>query len=232
MFRLLGKPFFFLFVALLGLSLAMPAMARRGPSAGSDAPSEDQLEVRKLRQQIAAIELLDALALDEEQREALTELVADVVGQKAEAKEQRESRASELREILEDYLSQVQKQGTPKDSTVEDLRTFREEKRSQNEGRKETRKNIAQQLKDTLSQEQMEVLQSFRPMSSVGADPDRQEAREERRERREEKIRTRFGDERAEKFEAKREKRGDRKRARKVARTVLFSEAMLEALQR
>ena len=37
---------------------------------------------------------------------------------------------------------------------------------------------------------------------------------------------------RAEKFEAKREKRGDRKRARKIARSVLFSEAMLEALQR
>jgi len=232
MFHRLAKPASFALVALLGLSLALPAMARRSASVDTEGPTEDQIEIRQLRQQIAAEELAIALDLNEDQRESLTELISEAVARRATHKEERQSKTPELRDLLEDYLSQIQKRGSARESTIEALRAFREANRPPKDERGEQRKEFGGKLKDILSEEQMAVLREFRPMSTVGPDPERAEAREGRREQREDAMRKRFGDEDFEQVRAKKEKRHQRRKTRKLVRRVLFSEAMLDALQR
>jgi len=224
MARRLTKPAFFTLVALLGLSLAMPALARRAPSVDQDGPTPDQIAVRQVRQQIAAEELAVALALDEDQADALVELIAEGITARAAKKEARAANAPELLELLEDYLGDVQKRGEPREATAEALRDFREANRPQKGERKALRKEAVSRLREILSEEQLAVLASFRPMSAVAP------TRDDSRERPQRGDRSEAGQEREGRSQHKARKQ--RKKARKLVRRVLFSEAMLEVLQR
>lgn len=232
MFRRLAPRATLVLVALLGLSLAMPAVAKKRGAGAKDGPTKDQIAVRQLKQQIAAEELAAALALSDDQNASLVELVSEAVTRRASHKEERQSRAPELRELLEDYLADVQEGGEASDASVEAIRSFREANKPKPEEHKEAREDVRERLKEILTEGQLAVLQDFRPMSAVGPDPERQEQRGERRKRRGEKVRERMGDEDFEEIKARQQKRKQRKKARRTVREVLFSEAMLEVLQR
>jgi hypothetical protein len=224
MVRRLTKPAFFTLVALLGLSLAMPAIARRAPPIDQDGPTPDQIAVRQVRQQIAAEELNVALALDEDQAEAMVVLISEGITVRAAFKEERQAAAPELLELLEEYLKDVQNRGEARAATVEALRFFREANHPQKGERKGKRKEVVARLKEILSEEQLEVLASFRPMSAVS------ETLDDSRDRPQRGGRGEAGQERE--GHSQHKARGQRKKARKVVRRVLFSEAMLDVLQR
>jgi hypothetical protein len=225
MARRLTKPAFFTLVALLGLSLAMPALARRAPPVDTAGPTAVQIAVRQVRQQIAAEELAGALALDAEQADAMVALISEGISLRSAKKEARAANAPELLELLEDYLGDVQKRGEPREATAEALREFREANRPQKGERKALRKEAVSRLREILSEEQLAVLANFKPMSAVSGNSEDQATERRRRGDRDEAERERGSD-------GQRHVRRQRKKARKMVRRVLFSEAMLEVLQR
>jgi len=224
MFRRLAPPAFLTLVVLLAFSLAVPAVARRGASVERDGPTEDQIAVRQLRQQIAAEELALALKLDEDQADALVDLVSEGVNARASIKEARQAAAPEHRDLLEDYLQEVQKRGEARANTAEALREFREANRPERSDRRSRRKEVAARLKEILNEDQLAVLASFRPMNAV-ADTDSDADYRPDRPKRAEAGADREG-------RPSHQARSQRRKARKVVRKVLFSEAMLEVLQR
>ncbi len=230
-------------VALTALVFTTPAQAKRkgGPSFDADGPTESQLAVRQLRQQIAAEELLIALGLDAEQEAALTALVTRVVEEREAKQAQREADAPKLEALLEDYLTEVQKNGSPSDGTVRALRAFREERRPDHEAMRGQREQVREELKSILGEPGMQALAGFRPMEDVGPTEEEREARRsERREHRAEKLERRAEEldrdppspEEMERMDRKRHERGERHHARRIVRDVLFSRAMLDALTR
>jgi len=224
MFRRLAPTATLTLVVLLAFSLAVPAIARRASSVDRDGPSEDQIAVRQLRQQIAAEELAVALELDEEQTEAMVDLVSEGVTVRASLKADREAAAPEHRELLGEYLRDIQKRGEARATTSEALREFREANRPEKTERKSRRKEVVARLKEILSEEQLAVLASFRPMTSVKGSGQAQNERPDRQGR--DEARTDRGN------RNDHQDRGQRRKTRKMVRKVLFSEAMLEALQR
>ena len=232
MSRSLSRISLFALVALLGLSLALPAFARKRKATPVDTPTEDQVAVRQLKQQIAAEELAIALTLDADQKAALAGLIAEITSAKSDKKDQRQAAAPELRALFEDYLAEVQKDGEASDSTVDAIRAFREAHKPDPSERKQMRGDVRQQLQEILSEDQRAVLREFRPMNAVGPDEERQEARRERREKRSERVRERVGDEDFEDRRQMHRKGKQRKRTRRIVRDVLLSEAMLEVLER
>jgi hypothetical protein len=228
MFRRLAPTATLTLVVLLAFSLAVPAIARRASSVDRDGPSEDQIAVRQLRQQIAAEELAVALELDEEQTEAMVDLVSEGVTVRASLKADREAAAPEHRELLGEYLRDIQKRGEARATTSEALREFREANRPEKTERKSRRKEVAARLKEILSEEQLAVLASFRPMTSVKGSGQAQNERPDRRGR--DETRTEGRTDRGNRNDH--QDRGQRRKTRKMVRKVLFSEAMLEVLQR
>lgn len=220
MFRRLALPFSALGVAALALSLALPASARRGVD-HDEAPTEEQLEVRKLRKQIAAEELTVALQLSEDQADELSDVIADVLAQKATKKAARQERISESIDILESYLKEVRRRGEPSDKTVESLQDFRAQNRPDRDALKAARKETRERVRTILSQDQLKTLKDFRPMSSVRQD----EAKEQDGKRGRRAV---SGNKDSEGEAGAR--RGKRKKM-KIFR-VLFSEEMLDALSR
>lgn len=226
MFRRLAPPASLTIVVLLAFSLAVPAVARRASPVDRDEPTEDQLAVRQLRQEIAAEELAVALALDPDQTDALSTLVSEGITVRARLKQNREASAPEYRELLEDYLREVQKRGKARAETAEALREFRDANRPEKAERRAQRKEVGARLKEILNEDQLAVLASFTPLRA-GTVPAPDEETSDRPRRRE---RDEAGTDRGGRRDHK--DRGQRRKARKVVRTVLFSEAMLEVLQR
>lgn len=220
------------------LALAGPASAKRrgGPAMSADGPSETQLAVRQLKQQIAAEELLIALELDGEQKAALVALVARVVEQREAKRAEHEAEAPTMKALLEDYLAEVQADGAPSGDTVEALRAFREGKRPDPEAMRAHREQTREELKSILDEEQLQTLISFRPMEAAGpTDEERAQRKEQRREHRAEML-EKHAEELdpadVEAMERMHDKRGKRHHGKRVAKELLFSPAMLEALSR
>lgn len=195
-------------LALLSLSLAAPAVAKRG-RAGGEEPTESQQAVHDLRKQIGAEELLVALNLSDEQAEELAALVAGVVSEREAKQAERTENAPELEGLLERYLAEVRSDGEPSAATIEALTTMREANGPDREARRAARTETREALAAILDEEQMETMKEFRPMAAVR--PERGVEGEDDEGR----------------HHARRARRGHRGAAR-----ILFSPEMLAVLQR
>ncbi len=223
-------------LAALGLLFASPVAARPGKGGPDMEPTAEMKAVHALKKQIAAEELAAALNLSAEQKTQLSALIQQVVAAKDDAREARSELAAEAEPILAKYLREVQNRGEPSAATLEKVRALRDRRHEGKDGRKEAREGVRESLQSILSREQLETVAKFRPMSAVGPDEERQEARRERREKRRERVRD-FAEENDIDPEALEELRdGKRKRGakRKMRRTahVLLSPEMLDVLSR
>jgi hypothetical protein len=218
--------------ALLGSAFlfAGPADARkRGGFGPEHEPTEAQKAVHALRHEIAVHELYLALDLSPDQKASLAEIVADVVGQKAQRQEERAAEAPRLAALLEDWLAEVQSTGAPSASTVSAVRALRE-------ARRDDREDPRARLESVLTDDQGEVLRSFRPMAAAGpSDEERAERRDARRGELVERAERRgISEDRAgDRIDERMEKGGrhhDRQAAMQNVRQLLFSEEMLALL--
>jgi hypothetical protein len=225
--------------ALLGSAFlfAGPADARkRGGFGPEHEPTEAQKAVHALRHEIAVHELYLALDLSPDQKASLAEIVADVVGQKAQRQEERAAEAPRLAALLEDWLAEVQSTGAPSASTVSAVRALREARRDDREDPREARQEIRARLESVLTDDQGEVLRSFRPMAAAGpSDEERAERRDARRGELVERAERRgISEDRAgDRIDERMEKGGrhhDRQAAMQNVRQLLFSEEMLALL--
>ena len=224
--------------ALAVLTLAAPASAKRkgGVGPGVDGPSENEIAVRQLRQQIAAEELLIALDLSGEQKASLTALVTRMVGEREAKKAQRDADAPKLQALLEDYLAEIQADGAPSATTAQALRSFHEQRRPEPEEKRGVHEQVREELTGSLDKSQLQTLRDFRPMQAAGpTEEERGERREARRERLEErhgKLDEKFDPEDVEAMEEMHRDKGVRQHTKRVVREVLFSRPMLDALTR
>ncbi|MEE2828235.1 MAG: hypothetical protein VX498_03520 [Myxococcota bacterium] len=232
MTRPVRQSIFVLLTLLLSLSLALPAVAKKRSRLGTDSPTEDQLAIRDLRQKIAAEELAASLALTTEQEEALAEVVSQTVERRAAHKSERRARAPELRTLLEDYLREVQEDGTASEASAEAIRAFRAANKADRSSNKELREGARDQLREILTEDQLGLLKDFRPMSQVGRDKSARQDQQQGRKARSKRLRERVGDENFEELRAMQRQGQERRKTRSMVRKVLFSEAMLEILQR
>ena len=206
-----------------------------GPSAGGP-PTEAELAVHELRHEIAVVELYNALALDDEQRAALAPIVADVVAEREAHRAERAAAAATAEGLLEDYLAEVKKTGSPSSRTVAALKALREDRRpddGEREATRDQREEVREQVLALLTEEQLAVLEDFRPMADVAPSPEEMAERHaERRDRVQQRVGERGGDvEKAgERFDRISERRGDR-RGLRMAKMLLFSPEMLELLK-
>jgi hypothetical protein len=225
-------------LAALGLLMASPADARPGKSGPPDIePTAEMKEVRALKKQIAAEELAFALALSPEQSAQLVPLIQGVLTSRDDAKEARSEMAANAKPVFDRYLADVQANGEASAASVDAVKALRDQRKEGREGHKASREAIRDTLKAVLSPEQFETLGSFRPMSAVGPDEERQEMRRERRMKRD-----RRGDTFAEKHDIepddmdamqdRQRRRAGKKKARQTVGKVLLSNEMLIVLSR
>lgn len=221
---------------LTGTAFARPGhRGPGGPGAGGP-PTEAELAVHELRHEIAVIELYNALALDDEQRAALAPIVADVVAEREAHRAERAATAATAEGLLEDYLAEVKKSGAPSPRTVAALKALRQDRRpddGEREAMRDQREEVREQVLALLTEEQVAVLQDFRPMADVAPSPEEMAERHaERRDRVQERVGERGGDvdKAGERFDRISERRGDR-RGLHMAKMLLFSPEMLELLK-
>ena len=226
--------------AVLGSALLFAGSAdarKRGGGFGSiHEPTEAQKEVRSLKHEIAVTELFFALALDNDQKSALAELVADVVAEREAKQVARAADAPEIADLLEDYLADVRKGGTPDENVVASLKALRVERQGDREAQRGQRQEVKESLQSILTEEQEEVLRSFRPMADVGPST---EERAERMEAKQERFRQRasrrgFSDDQTDDMMMRRTERGMDKRERRNGihnvHRLLFTAEMLDLL--
>ena len=226
------------FSALALLVLAGPASAKRrgGPAMQADGPTDSQLAVHQLRQQIAAEELLIALDLSREQRASLTALVTRMVEEREAKNAAREADTPKLEALLQDYLAEVRADGAASQATAEALKSFREARRPEPEELRERHEQVREELTGLLDPAQLEALRDFRPMRAAGPSEDeraeRREARRERLEKKHHEMAEGLDADDMEEMQQMRRDKGERKNTRRILREVLFSRAMLDALAR
>ena len=217
--------------AFFGVLLSGDAAARkRGPGAEGE-PTASQTAVHELRQEIAAIELYNALNLSADQRAAIAELIADALAEREAREAARAAAAPELEGLLQDYLEELKK-GAPSVETVASLQAFRAANAPEPGTHRAARKGMAEQLDALLTGAQLDALKTFRPMADVGPSP---EERAERHSQRAEQVRERAGErsrspERAEQMMEQRSERRERREAHRRMQRVLMSPAFLDLL--
>lgn len=219
--------------AFLGVLLSGSAIARKrgGPGPGFE-PTESQKAIGELKQEIAALELYNALALDGEQEAALATLIGDAIAEREAHQAARQAAAPELEGLLQDYLAELKADGAPSDATVTALKEFRQANRPEKGAKKDKRQEMRAALESILNEDQLATLQGFRPMMAAGPSP---EEMEQRRERRMEQVRERADErgvspERAERFAERRGEKRDRQRGKHAVKRVLMSPAFLALL--
>ncbi len=159
--------------ALAVAAFALPSPTQALPPSGDIGPhfepSEDEVAVRKLRQQIAAQELVAALDLSQEQRAELASVLTEVRSQRDEAqetaREQHAVRASALRPILQTYQKELSSKGEVSEDTFARLEEFRREFRPDRRERRERRGEAREAIASVLTEAQAETLRNFRPLS-------------------------------------------------------------------
>ncbi len=160
------------------------ARKRGGGFGPAHEPTEAQKEVRSLKHEIAVTELFFALALENDQKTALARVVADVVAEREARQAARVADAPEIADLLKDYLDEVKKDGVPDADVVASLKALRVERQGDREAQRGQRQKIKETLQSILSEEQEEVLRSFRPMADLGPSTEelaeRMEAKQER----------------------------------------------------
>jgi hypothetical protein len=222
------KPFRPALLVLVALGLlTTPALARKRGHAGPP-PTEDQQAVQSLHKQIAAAELLQALALDAEQTATLRDVVAQVVAEQEARQAEQSADAPKLRAILETYLADVQASGQPSQASADALAAFQAGKKAERDEGHEAMRALHQRLRDLLDEDQKRALAEFEPSIHLGPGP---EERMERRERR-------GGDGRERGFDGdegpdpeRMERRMQRRKIGMLMRHLVFSPEMLAALQ-
>jgi hypothetical protein len=177
------------------------------------------------------------LNLSATQRGDLSSFIQDAIAGGHDAREARAEGASEIKPLLERYLREVRANGEPSAGTVEAIRGFRTARRAGREDRIGEREAMRSRLKEILTEDQLRVMASFRPMASVGPDEEQMQARERRRGERRERF-----DAFADKHDLddttvdrmqRRSRRGHAKRkGKKTIKRILVSPEMLEVLSR
>lgn len=225
--------------AVLASSLvfAASADARKGGGAGPGVePTEAQKAVHSLKHDIAVLELFNALQLSADQKTALSGVVTDVVAVQQTRQAERAENAPRLQALLTTYLTEVKRSGEPSAKTLQALSDMRAENKPDREGQRAARQEVKAELGSVLSEEQVEVLRSFRPMAAAGpSDEDKAERHEQRRERLSQRAEQRGVEgERAEGIVDQRMERSMKRRGREMgrhnAKKLLFSQAMLDLL--
>lgn len=163
-------------------------------------------------------------------------LLPRVVEEREAKNAEREAEAPKLQALLEDYLAEVQADSAPSSATVQALRSFRVERRPEPEEMRARHDQLLEELTTILDQAQLETIHSFRPMEAAGpTEEERAERREERREQRADKLQRRsegLDPEDVEAMEQMHHQQGARRHGKRVARDILFSPAVLDALSR
>ena len=166
--------------------LASPALARKGGfGGGGPEPTEEQQAVHALQKQIAAVELVQVLALDAAQVATLREIVPQILAAQEARHAEAAADAPAIKKVLQGYLAELKKTGQPSQKSVDALAAFQADKKADRDGAHESMRALHGQLRDLLTDQQRQAMADFEPSVRLG--PDQDERKERRMERREER---------------------------------------------
>lgn len=157
----------------IGLSVITAAapLSAQGPHGGMGMMGEMSPELRELRQELAAMSLVQELALSEDQRDQLLEVLGPFRKASADLKKEREALDAQAVKILSAARDEMKKTGALTEATQAKLDALQDQKRALMDKGRTQAQPVIQAALEVLSPAQAELVKGFHPGEAMGLTP-------------------------------------------------------------